>query len=188
MFNISELPLILGVLGFMAALLATRIGIALAARLSAGKGRKPVAAGAGVDVGQEHSLRSLEAELRVARKKTEVAKEKLQAMEEEMAELRSERDQLQKLLARREEELAEAENTLKDEIAKTVALRHRLTDQAEETIRANVKARDIETELSIRQAGSNLDDDALEQIAAEHEELTGRLQALQAKIAEHSED
>ena len=186
MFNISEMPIILGVVGFLAALLSMRVGIAIAGRLS-GKGRNAADAGS-VDGEQGHTLRSLEAELRVARKKSEMAEQSLDEAHEEVTELRAEIERLQNQLAKKDEELEKAEQTLKDEIAKTVALRHRLTDQAEETIRARVKARDIETELSIRQAGSNLDDDALEQIAAEHEELTGRLQALQQKIAEHSED
>jgi predicted nucleic acid-binding Zn-ribbon protein len=186
MLNIAEMPWILGILGFLLALLATRVGVSIAGRLS-GKRRKAVAAGH-ADAGQEHGLRSLEAELRVARKKTELAEQRAAAVQDELAELRSECDRLRTKLARREEELAEAEQTLKEEIAKTVSLRHSLSDKAEETIRAQVKARDIETQLSIRQAGVNLDDDALEQIAAEHEELTGRLLALQAKIAQHSEE
>ena len=186
MFNIAEMPVILGVIGFLAALVVMRVGVSIAGRLS-GKGRNAAVAGS-PEGEQGHTLRSLEAELRVARKKAEMAEQGLEDTHEEMAELRAENERLQKKLAKKDEELAKAEQTLKDEITKTVALRHRLTDQAEETIRARVKARDIETELSIRQAGSNLDDDALEQIAAEHEELTGRLLALQEKISEHSED
>ena len=127
-------------------------------------------------------MRSIEAELRVARKKAEVAEEKIEAMQCELAELRKEYDQVQRKLSRREEDLAVAEKTLKDEIAKTVGLRHSLSHKAEETIRAQVKVRDIETELSIRDVGVDLDDDALEEIAAEHDELTGRLKALQAMI------
>ncbi len=117
-----------------------------------------------------------------------MAEESLETMEQDMNELREECEELKEQLAKKDDALVEAETTLKDEVAKTVALRHRLTDQAEETIRARVRARDIETELSIRQAGEDLDDDALEEIAAEHEELTGRLKALQAKLAGHSDD
>lgn len=185
MFNIEEMPLVLGVLGFLLALLVVRAAIGIGGRLTGKGGKSPAGAG---ESGQHHNLRSLEAELRVARKKAEMAHKSLETMELDMNELRDECQQLKQQLATKDEELTEAEKTLKDEVAKTVSLRHRLTDQAEETIRANVRARDIETELSVRQAGEDLDDDALEEIAAEHEELTGRLKALQAKLAARTDD
>jgi hypothetical protein len=57
-------------------------------------------------------------------------------------------------------------------------LRRTLTDRAEETIRANAKARDSETELSVLKAGASAMYDEVDRLESEQKELTNRLQVL----------
>ena len=84
-------------------------------------------------------------------------------------------------LAERDQKIERLRESLHDECAKTQGLRHELTNRAEETIRASVRVKDAETELSVARAGSDAVLEQIQRLAAEREELTGRLRALQAE-------
>jgi hypothetical protein len=81
------------------------------------------------------------------------------------------------------EELGSMRDAVKSESKKVVELRRTLTDRAEETIRANVCARDSKTELSVLQAGTEA---MFSDAETEREELTNRLKALDEQLSDES--
>jgi chromosome segregation ATPase len=105
---------------------------------------------------RDDRLRSMDAELRVAQGSAEKASAKL---EEESKALKGE----QELLATREMTIEDLKSTvtklkvdLKDSVIKTRELREELTDRAAESVRSEVRLRDIETELSVVRASTDM--------------------------------
>ncbi len=129
----------------------------------------------------DHRIRALEADMRIAQRKAEEAELALERHREESdaigQQLRAKSDKL----AEHEGEVKRLRQSLADECTKTQRLRQELTNRAEETIRASVRVKDAETELSVARAGSDAVLDQIQRLAAEREELTGRLRILQAE-------
>lgn len=170
MLTIPEIILIFALIGVLGGWAMGRIGNRL------GKGR-----GASEDV--NHRIRALEADLRVAQRKAEEAELAIERGREEAEALRAQARADAQTIADRDRDLEQLQKSLGDECAKTQKLRQELTSRAEETIRASVRVKEAETELSVARAGSDAVLDQIRQLAAEREELTGRLKALQAEAA-----
>lgn len=105
---------------------------------------------------RDDRIRSLDAELRVANRDAEKAQNKL---EEEAKALKEEKQQL----AEREQTIENLSDTvtklksdLKESVMKTRELREELQDRAAENIKSEVKLRDVETELSVARASTDL--------------------------------
>lgn len=105
---------------------------------------------------RDDRIRSLEAELRIARSNLERAHD---AGEETRTSLRAAENET----TARDETIAKLENTvrqlrvdLKDSVQKTRELRAELSDRATENLKSEVKLREVETELSVVQASSEL--------------------------------
>ena len=105
---------------------------------------------------RDNRIRSLEADVRVAQTATEKVKTRLEETNAELAEVR-------KALKEREEEFEKQRTTisvlrtdLKDSVKKTRELREELTQRATENVRSEVKLREVETELSLVQASTDL--------------------------------
>lgn len=105
---------------------------------------------------RDDRIRSLEAELRVAQSSVEKVKGQLEERGKELTET-------QKLVKVKEASFGELEDTiaqlredLKDSVKKTRELRAELTERAAENVRSEVKLREVETELSVVQASSDL--------------------------------
>jgi septal ring factor EnvC (AmiA/AmiB activator) len=105
---------------------------------------------------RDDRIRSLEADLRVAHSSVEKIKAQLEDRGTELS-------QTQKLVAARAASFGELEDTivrlrtdLKDSVKKTRELRAELTDRAAENVRSEVKLREIEAELSVAQASTDL--------------------------------
>jgi predicted nucleic acid-binding Zn-ribbon protein len=101
-------------------------------------------------------IRSLDAELRVAQGSTEKANSKL---EQEAKALKAEKEQL----AERDQTIENLTDTvtklkadLKESVIKTRELREELQERAAENIKSEVRLRDIETELSVARASTDL--------------------------------
>lgn len=127
----------------------------------------------------DHRIRALEAELRIAQRKAEEAEADAQRHREELEALRAEVDSTRAAFVEADAELRQARQQLSEECSKTQSLRVELSERVEETIRARVLAREMETELSVARAGSDAVLDQVRALAAEREELTGRLRTLQ---------
>jgi chromosome segregation ATPase len=163
-------PVLLGVSAFMAGWVIAYVSRILAGEFGGGavKGRAD----------SEHVVRALEADLRIALKAVEDAQEELADVKAELRTVNEESDILQKTLVRRDAQLAEAKKDIAEECLKTVDLRKELSGRAEETIRAKVQIKNIETELDVVQAGSKVVADQFRRLEEEREDLTGRLRAL----------
>ncbi len=185
MSTLFGLPLLLGLVAFLLGWLAAKIAAYIGARAAGLQAPK-----------QDREIRALEANMRVAAKNAEEAVEKLNAKTLELDTLRASLDGMEQTLQFRDGELDDMRQAVKDESKKVVDLRRTLTERAEETIRANVNARDSETELSVLKAGASamLDlvipaeaepagTEGTGSLETEREELTNRLRALDEELA-----
>jgi len=127
----------------------------------------------------DRQVRSLEADLRVSNKNLKKSDEQLNASKEELATVTATLTDIQAALDERTKELAEANQQLRDECGKTHSLRQDLSGRAEETIRAEVHARQVEVELSVLKAGTTAVHEEVDRLSAERQELTGRLRQLE---------
>ncbi|HLU05175.1 MAG TPA: hypothetical protein VKZ91_01355 [Woeseiaceae bacterium] len=105
---------------------------------------------------RDNRIRSLEADVRVAQTANEKVKARLDETDAELSEVR-------KTLKEREEELQKQRTTisvlrtdLKDSVKKTRELREELTHRATENVRSEVKLREVETELSLVHASTDM--------------------------------
>lgn len=170
MLTIQEIVLIFALIGVAGGWALGRVGSWITDRHA---GRRPE------DI--DHRVRALEAELRVAQRKAEEAELAIERNREEVDALRTAAAASAANLAGKDEEIQRLGQRLASECNKTDQLRRELTDRAEETIRASVRAKEAETELSVMRAGSDAVLEQVHRLAAEREELTGRLRALQAE-------
>ena len=105
---------------------------------------------------RDDRIRSLEAELRVARTDVEQFKETTASLNAELEEFQDGvvkrdnviTDQLKKMDALRRD--------LRDSVIKTRELRHELSDRAAENVKSEAKLREVETELSVAQASTDM--------------------------------
>ncbi|NND36238.1 MAG: hypothetical protein HKN81_03795 [Gammaproteobacteria bacterium] len=166
MSNELGMPLAIGAVAFV-------VGWGLAR--FAGVFRKRDAA---LDTPSEHRhIRSLEASLRVAQKKAGELAEQFESTCVDFNALKEEHELLEADVVARERALDSAQQAVRDEAAKVRELRRELTDRAEAKIRAEAKAKDAETELSVLHAGSSAMKDEVDRLAAEREDLTNKLHA-----------
>lgn len=175
MLTIQEILLIFAVIGLLGGWAVGRVA-------SWASQRRGGEAGGGSDKAS-HRIRGLEADLRVAQRKNEETELALERAREEADTLRREAQDRNEQLTAHSAELEQLRQNLSDECTKTANLRLELTNRAEETIRASVRVKDAETELSVARAGSDAVLEQIQRLAAEREELTGRLRALQAEVA-----
>jgi chromosome segregation ATPase len=105
---------------------------------------------------RDDRIRSLEADLRVAHSSVEKIKAQLDERGKELTET-------QRLVKTRDASFDELEDTivrlrddLKASVKKTRELRSELTERAAENVRSEVKLREVETELSVAQASTDL--------------------------------
>jgi len=172
MLTIQELVLIFGLIGVLGGWAMGRIGTWFAARHGSARPQEV-----------NHRIRALEADLRVAQRKAEEAELAIERSREETGQLQTQVQTGAAALLERDHEMEHLRKRLADECAKTQALREELVDRAEQTIRANVRVKEAETELSVARAGSEAVIEQVQQLAAEREELTGKLRVLQAEAA-----
>jgi chromosome segregation ATPase len=176
MFNLLEMPLVLGAVAFLAGYVLAKLGSLL------GRRRRPKVPGEMSE--RDHQLRAVEAELRVAQRKLEESEKAEKDWKVERGELTAEIEALRDEAATHEVQLQDLRGQLVDECSKTQTLRSELSSRAEESIRAQVALRDMETELSLAQVGSEVVRDEIDRLAAEREELTGRLDSLRQQLDE----
>ncbi len=105
---------------------------------------------------RDDRIRSLEAELRIARSDKNKADEARDAKDREIGELNSRIDAQDAQLKMRQDEVERLRADLRESVQKTHELREELSDRAEENLRSTVKLAQIETELSVARASSDL--------------------------------
>lgn len=105
---------------------------------------------------RDDRIRSLEAEARIAKTESDKRAEQLEEREKELAEARKESADIERHLHKQEEVIIELRRDLKDSVKKTRELRAELSTRAEENLKSEVKLREVETELSVAQASTDL--------------------------------
>lgn len=105
---------------------------------------------------RDRRIRSLEADVRVAHSAAEKAKARLDEINGELAEAQRALAARDATLAKQQRVMDQLRADLKDSVIKTRELREELTLRATENIRSEVKLREVETELSLVHASTDL--------------------------------
>ncbi len=101
-------------------------------------------------------IRSLDADVRVAQTDAEKAKADLEARENELAEQKATAELHDAKIKEQAQTVARLRADLKDSVKKTRELRAELSDRATENVRSEVRLREVETELSVAHASTDM--------------------------------
>lgn len=101
-------------------------------------------------------IRSLEADLRVAQADLETSREKIEKLDENLGETKEGVDKRDNVISHQQLKLDETTRDLKESVLKTRELRAELSDRATESVKSEVKLREVETELSVAQASTDM--------------------------------
>lgn len=105
---------------------------------------------------RDDRIRSLEADLRVAQTEGEKQKQKVEELSEELKEANDGIEKRDNVISHQQENLDSTTRDLKESVMKTRELRGELTDRATENIKSEVKLREVETELEVAQASTDM--------------------------------
>lgn len=105
---------------------------------------------------RDDRIRSLEAELRVAKSDAEKVREELAARDRDLSQTRQSVAEREATVEQQLREIEKLRRDLKESVKKTRELRAELSDRATENIRSEVKLREVETELSVAQASTDM--------------------------------
>lgn len=137
--------LIATVSAFAIGWLVARVGVACGNRLGNAKGDP-----------RDSQIRGIEAELRISRGETEKLRSSLEERDGELAESQRQVADADVHLRKQEELIASLKKDLRESVRKTRELRSELQDRATENLRSEVKLREVETELSVARASTDL--------------------------------
>jgi len=105
---------------------------------------------------RDDRIRSLEAEVRIAKTELEKTKNEVEAKSKKIDQAEAEIAGLEKTIDLQANEVDKLRRDLKDSVRKTRELRAELSDRAEENLRSEVKLREVETELSVAHASTDM--------------------------------
>jgi len=105
---------------------------------------------------KDDRIRSLEAELRVARTDVDQFKETTVNLTAELDEFQEGVEKRDNVITDQMKQMDELKRDLRDSVLKTRELRHELSDRATENVKSEAKLREVETELSVAQASTDL--------------------------------
>ena len=105
---------------------------------------------------RDDRIRSLEAELRIAQTELGQIKESAEQFEKELEAAQEDIQKRDKVISHQQRRVDELKNDLRDSVLKTRELRSELSNRAEESVRSEAKLREVETELSVAQASTDM--------------------------------
>ena len=105
---------------------------------------------------RDDRIRSLEAELRVAQTDLGQTREKVEELEKSTEGANDGIEKRDNVISHQQERMEEMSVDLKESVIMTRRLRAELSDRATENIKSEVKIRDIETELEVAQASTDM--------------------------------
>jgi chromosome segregation ATPase len=105
---------------------------------------------------RDDRIRELEAELRIAHGNSEKSKTALERLEEELKETTVGLERRDFVISDQQAKLEKISADLKESVLKTRELRAELADRATQSVHAEAKIREVETELSVAQASTDL--------------------------------
>ena len=105
---------------------------------------------------RDDRIRSLEAELRVSRSDSEKSGEKGTELEDELKAALEGIEKRDNVISHQQERIEDLTSDLKDSVLKTRELRSELSERATEGIKSELKIREVETELEVAQASTDM--------------------------------
>ena len=105
---------------------------------------------------RDDRIRSLEAELRIAQTELGQVKESAEQFEKDLEATQQEIEKRDKVISHQQRRVDELKKDLRDSVLKTRELRSELSNRAEESVRSEAKLREVETELSVAQASTDM--------------------------------
>lgn len=105
---------------------------------------------------RDDRIRSLEADLRVARSDVEKLTATGEELEESFKETTVGLEKRDNVITHQQSRIDELKSNLKESVLKTRELRAELSERATENIKSELKIREVETELDIAQASTDL--------------------------------
>lgn len=105
---------------------------------------------------RDDRIRGLEAELRIAKSQAGDAKTEVEKLEEELKDTTVGIERRDNVISEQQAKIEKVGQDLKDSVMKTRELRAELAERATENVHAEAKIREVETELSVAQASTDL--------------------------------
>ncbi len=105
---------------------------------------------------RDDRIRELEAELRIARSEGSDSRTDIEKLEDQLKETTIGLERRDNVITNQQAKLEKVSSDLKDSVLKTRELRHELTDRVTESVHAEAKIREVETELSVAQASTDM--------------------------------
>ena len=105
---------------------------------------------------RDKRIRSLEAELRIAQGESQKSGEAVKKLKKDLEESNDGQVKRDNVIAHQQERLERLATDLKESVLKTRELRNELSDRATENIKSEVKLREVETELEVAQASTDM--------------------------------
>lgn len=105
---------------------------------------------------RDDRIRELEAELRIAQGDSQKSMSELERLEAELKETTIGIERRDNVISDQQSKLERIKADLKDSVIKTRELRAELAERATENVHAEAKIREVETELSVAQASTDL--------------------------------
>jgi len=130
-----------------------------------------------------HTIRALEADLRVAQRTAEQARVEREALTVELAKTGAELIATRDKSAASDEVIKKLKAQVQHECGKTARLRQELADRAEEMVRTHVQLRDVQNELGVSQVGSDAVMDEITRLERERDDLNTMVEALRREMA-----
>lgn len=105
---------------------------------------------------RDDRIRSLEAEHRVAQTDTEQMRDTIVKLKSELDGASDGIEKRDSVITHQQTSMDDLKKDLRDSVMKTRELRHELTDRATENVKSEAKLREVETELSVAQASTDM--------------------------------
>lgn len=105
---------------------------------------------------RDDRIRSLEAEHRIAQSVADSLTEKVDELEKELESANDGTEKRDNVITHQQEKIDKMNSDLKESVMKTRELRSELSDRATQNIKSEVKLREVETELEVAQASTDL--------------------------------
>jgi len=105
---------------------------------------------------RDDRIRSLEAEHRVAKTDSSKAIEASETLKQDLKAAQDSLEEAETVRTEQFEKISQLRQDLKDSVKKTRELRAELSDRATENVRSEVKLREVETELEVTRASSEM--------------------------------
>ncbi len=105
---------------------------------------------------RDDRIRALEAEVRIAKTDSEKAQARIEKLEAQNAEIEDSIERRDNVISEQQARLEKTSIDLRESVLKTRELRAELSDRATENVKSEAKLREVETELSVAQASTDL--------------------------------